>query len=250
MHKSFVEFSNLAYMESALHYYGGPLTFDDNYRLAHLPLVSPTSALVIARREGSDYEYGKYENPRVGLVIPVSHADLAASPIYQAMESEFRSLRAWRKVDSPTMTRRLDRLHVTVASGLDYNKSLALRGDLVEFLRRHYGGISIRLAGPFIGRKNSGRIYLPALSEVVGGEDSLAELQSRVGVVPTRFYALGLYQLREELNTAEASQFINFVNEWQGTIVFEGPIKCIQLWSTNDDLALSRRVLWSAKVDE
>ena len=220
---------------------GEALRFDESYRLAHLPLVAPSHPAVLRSAAGTDYQDGRYASERYSLVVPVSFHDLAASASFQVVDAALRKSSFADKIAFDLCERRAAKLHVTLGSGL-------ARPDLDQHARAvarqvaRLGALRFKLLGPFLGSKNTGRIYFPAYPEKVGGQDVFGLIQDALGVARTRFYVLGYYNLVEELDPKETSALQRIVDENQVEMLRVQSEACF-IQATNDDLVLSGRAV-------
>lgn len=216
------------------------LKFDENYRLAQLPLVAPDHQLSIHRREGFDYEGGRYEVPRYSLVVPVSVADLQRSPAFAAMikdmaESSFSTKVAWN-----ICAARAEKLHFTLAAGFspDELEDVAARSHSAF---AQIGSFHVKLRGPYIGNKNTGRIYLPAYPQVIGEDDPLGLLQDAISRPRSKFYAMGYFNLLDELSPDETDELASLIASWANVALAEIRVDELALLETHDDLVLASR---------
>jgi hypothetical protein len=220
---------------------GEALRFDASYRLAHLPLVAPSHPAVLRSAAGTDYQNGRYASERYSLVVPVSFRDLAASASFQAVDAALRKSCLADKIAFDLCERRASKLHVTLGSGLA-QPELDQRAHSVARQVARLGALRFRLLGPFLGSKNTGRIYFPAYPECVDGKDVFGLIQDALGVAQTRFYVLGYYNLVEELDPEETSALQRIVDEHQVEILGVQSDVCF-IQATNDDLVLSGRAV-------
>jgi hypothetical protein len=133
------------------------------------------------------------------------------------------------------------RLHATLAGGLqeaDLDRVVMRVQDLLDQI----GPISICLKGPFLGTRNTGRIYFPVYPQMIGGEDAFALVQKHLGLSPTKLYLVGYYHLREELDPRETSELAELIDQWRDRMLVETTIPSLQIFAVHDDLALSARV--------
>jgi len=220
---------------------GDRIVFDDGYRLAHLPLVDPGHPAVISEADGRDYRNGTYEKARHALVMPIAADIFAQSAPFQALEHAMKSARFAPKIAWEIGERRRARLHATLASGMsegDLDRHVAAAQQLLQ----RTGPISICLKGPFLGTRNTGRIYLPVYPQQVDGEDPFASLQRSLGVSATGIYLVGYYHMRTEFDAVETTELVQLVGQWRDRVVVETTISSLELYATNDDLALSARI--------
>ena len=219
---------------------GERVVFDEGYRLAHLPLVNATHPAVISEIDGRDYRNGTYEKTRYALVMPISAEAFLASDEVRALELAMKSSRFAPKIAWEIGERRRLRLHATLAAvpETDLDRYVAAVQDLLDQI----GPISVCLKGPFLGTRNTGRIYFPVYPQKVGGEDVFALVQKRIGVSPSKLYLVGYYHLCQELDPLEASELAELIDRWRDRVVVRTTIPFLELYATNDDLALSARV--------
>jgi hypothetical protein len=220
---------------------GEALRFDESYRLAHLPLIAPSHPAVLRSAAGTDYQDGRYDRERYALVVPVSFGDLAASASFQAVDAALRKSSFADKIAFDLCERRASKLHVTLGSGL-VRSELDQRARAVARQVARLGALRFKLLGPFLGSKNTGRIYFPAYPENVDGQDVFGLIQDALGVARTRFYVLGYYNLAEELAAEETSALQHIVDENQAEVLRVQSEACF-IQATNDDLVLSGRAV-------
>lgn len=219
---------------------GERLSFDESYRLAHLPLVVPGHADVIRSVPDRDYVDGRYERPRHSLIAPVSAADLMASPVFREMEAEMRAASFAAKIHWGLCETRAATLHATIVNGLverDIDTCAKAVADGLRFI----DAITFRLGGPFIGMKNFGRIYFPVYPQIIRGEDAFALIQDACGAPRTRFYVVGYYHLTDALDAPETHDLALLLERWRGRIMAELTLSTLTIQATNDDLALTGR---------
>jgi len=219
---------------------GEALRFDESYRLAHLPLISPSHPAALRSAPGTDYQDGRYNAERYSLVVPVDFRDLAASAAFQALELELRNSCFTTKIAFDLCEQRASKLHVTIGNGLPQS-GLGPRAQAVARQLAKLGSVRFRLLGPFLGFKNTGRIYFPAYPESVGGQDAFGLIQDALGVPRTRFYVLGYYNLLDELDLDQTSALQRIVDAWSHIKICDVQSNTCLIQATNDDLVLSGR---------
>ena len=219
---------------------GERVVFDDGYRLAHLPLVNAGHPAVISEVDGRDYRNGTYEKARYALVMPISGEVFLESNLVQALELAMKSSGFAPKIAWELCELRRSKLHATLASGIseaDLDRCAAAVQDLLDQI----GSMSVCLKGPFLGTRNTGRIYFPVYPQMIQGEDAFALVQKRIGVRPTKLYLFGYYHMRNELDPLETKELAELLDQWRDRIVVRTSIPFLELHATNDDLALSAR---------
>jgi hypothetical protein len=241
--KTYCDDATMAYRASRKIFKSGErIVFDESYRLAHLPLVNPNHPAVISQADGRDYVNGRYEKVRHALVIPIAAEVLQQSEPFQALDRAMRSARFAPDIAWEVCERRRSRLHATLASGMaevDLDRWAASAREVLD----RTGPISVQLKGPFIGDRNFGRIYLPVYPQQIDGKDPFALLQQSIGVSPTRLYVVGYYHMRCELDEVETAELAQLIDAWRDRVIVETTISHLEMYATNDDLALSARIL-------
>lgn len=220
---------------------GEGTVFDESYRLAHLPLVNPEHPAVISKIEGRDYRNGTYEQTRYALVMPISAEVFLQSDQAQALDLAMKSASFAPKIAWELGERRRSRLHATLAGGIqevDLDRVAARVQELLD----ETGPLSVCLRGPFMGTRNTGRIYFPVYPQKIGGKDALALVQQRIGISPTQLYLVGYYHMREEFDPTETGELSELIDRWRDRVVVETAIRFLEVYAVNDDLALSARV--------
>ncbi|KQU64359.1 hypothetical protein ASC75_14605 [Aminobacter sp. DSM 101952] len=221
---------------------GATLDFDEAYRLAHLPLVAPGHPDALAGKDGTDYRNGRYATPRHSLVVPVDAGELGRSKAFRRFEAELRSFSFSDKIAWQIGRERASKLHATIVGGLA-ETDLARCADAAAAALARLGALSLRIGGPFLGRINTGRIYLPVYPCCRDGEDVFALVQRACGARQTRFYVVGCYHFAAALSVAETADLSGLAERWRRRILAELPVTSLAVMATNDDLALSGRVV-------
>ncbi|MDH4986439.1 hypothetical protein QEZ47_13050 [Aminobacter anthyllidis] len=221
---------------------GEALTFDDAYRLAHLPLVAPGHPEIISTKDGTDYRHGRYETPRHSLVVPVDAGQLGRSDTFRQFEAELRSFSFSQKIAWELGDERAGKLHATIVGGLSV-PDIARCVEAAASALAPLGELSLRVGGPFLGRINSGRIYLPVYPCCHDSEDVFGLVQQACGARLTRFYVIGYYHFAAALTVAETADLAGLAERWRRRVLAELPVTSLAVMATNDDLALSGRVV-------
>lgn len=235
----FCEDSELGYRRS-LTDFTTPLTLDESYRLAHLPLVAPEHPGIIARREGKFYEMGRH--PAVySLVLPVEDSALRASPAFLALEGELKAAPLAGKIAWDILPKRQDRLHATVCGSLSLAEPPAIPAEAHEALSR-IEPFKVELRGLFSGNVNRGRLYLPVYPEKRGGRNLLQDVQAAFGRLPGDLWLVGLYNLTGDLDADETAALADIVSRWWNRPLLSLTVTEFQLMGASDDLVLDAHV--------
>ena len=238
---------SLAYARSRRRFCAGEgLAFDESYRYAHLPLIAPGHPAVIDRPDGLDYESGRYAAARYSLVVPVPHARLVGSAVFRDVDAALRRSAVGGKIAFELCETRRPHQHITLAGGLAAG-DLARVEAIVRARVASLSSLAYRLKGPFIGEKNFGRMYFPAYPAVAAAGDAYGALQDAIGARRSGFYAMGYYNLVDELNAEETGELQRIIDAFADEIVLEAEPEELWIMATHDDLALSARVV--ARID-
>jgi hypothetical protein len=233
----FCDDSELGYRRSRTRAVPGErLVLDEQYRLAHLPLVAPDHPRVIATRAGTTYNRG--QRPRsVSLVMPVPWRALFAADAYQELERDLRASSFAPRIAWDLVERRRERLHATICGSLESDRVAAVteqqRRELAEL-----GPIQVELRGLFSGSVNVGRLYLRVYPERRGGLNPLREMQRILGRPTTDLYVVGLHNLTSDLSPAEAEALAALIERWWDRPILQFTVSSLWLLWATDDLVL------------
>ncbi|QNE16901.1 hypothetical protein F1D05_02030 [Kribbella qitaiheensis] len=186
------------------------LRLDERYRARHLPLLTdrPRGPL------GPDPGPGEFWPPVHSLVLPL--ADPRPEAFLKALAgSRLAGLIWWRGLEL-----RADRLHATLVHGSDEPRQLDAPIDLV-------------IRGPWIGRYNIGRIYLPV---------EPADEQAALALAVERPLLAGYLQLTEDVTGDAYAELRDLVATFR-TLRMPTRVHRLHVLETMDDLALRSRVL-------
>ncbi|MDP3258386.1 hypothetical protein [Bosea sp. (in: a-proteobacteria)] len=232
--------SELGYRRSLTDFADGPLTLDEPYRLAHLPLVAPDHPRVIARQEGRSYEMGVHP-PVYSLVLPVDGALLAGSEPFQRLDNEIRAAPFAPKIAWGILPRRAQRLHATLCGTLSTGDAPVISDETREALAR-IEPFAVDLRGPFSGNVNRGRIYLRAYPEKRGERNPIHAIQAAFGRPPGDLYLVGLYNLTDDLDTGETAALAEIIARWWDVSLLRFTVTDLWLLGASDDLVLDSQI--------
>ncbi len=219
---------------------GGALRLDESYRLHHLPLIEPAHPDIIARK--GEIAMGWFPTPSYALVVPVDADALEASPVYRRMVATLRGAPCSHKIDWAMTERRRPVLHATLRSHLhDQHSDGAIR-HLASRLRTQRQ-FRARLAGPWMGNINHGRLYLPLVPETRHGVDPCARIQALAGRKPTRLYTVGLIHFRDHLDAGETAALRRIIGGWRDRVLLDYTVDELWLQANRDSLALDSRIV-------
>jgi hypothetical protein len=225
------EDDELGYVASRTRFAAGRgLPLDDSYRLAHLPLVAPDHPRLVARDESRGYDMGRHERV-TSLVVPVPAEALRASAAMQQLEAELRAAPFAPKIAWHILPRRQDRLHATL--GRPRLVDPAARTALAAL-----GPVTAELRGLFSGNVNVGRLYLRAYPEKREELNVFHRIQDILGSRRTDLYVVGLYNLLDDLDPAEAASLAALIDRWWNRPLLRFSANALWLLGSTDDLVL------------
>lgn len=220
---------------------GAPLLLDEPYRLAHLPLVAPDHPSVIPHQDGKFYEMGRH--PTVySLVLPVDDAALRRSEAFNALEAELRAAPFAGKIAWDILPKRAGKLHATICGSLGIDNPPAIAAEHRQALAR-LGPVGVELRGLFSGNINRGRLYLRAYPERRGGSNAFHMIQAGMGRPQTDLYVVGLYNLIDDLDPAEASALSELISRWWERPLLRFDAGELWLLGARDDLVLDAEIV-------
>lgn len=235
----FCEDDELGYRRS-LTDFTSPLTLDESYRLAHLPLVAPEHPGVIARREGKFYEMGRH--PAVySLVLPVEDRALRASPAFLALENELKAAPFAGKIAWDILPKRQDRLHATICGSLSLAEPPTISCQTHEALHK-IEPFAVELRGLFSGNVNRGRLYLAVYPEKRAGWNTLQQVQAAFDRAPGDLWLVGLYNLTDDLDATETAALADIITRWWNKPLLNLAVTEFQVMGAHDDLVLDAHV--------
>lgn len=242
--RRFVGDDDLGYMrQRAVFGPGSRLVLDEAYRSNQLPLLNPDHPRVIARPPGTETVLGRHAGRRLAVVAWIAPRTLEESVAYRDLVGTLRDSPVAAKIDWRMAEFRRDLLHATLWSRLELTMDVDEARQRLS-LARGSGSIEIVIGGFWMGSAfNRGRIYLPLYPERRQEGDALALLQRRLGGRETGVYAVGLFNLVDDLDEAETAALAQVIGAAEGRIVAETTIREIALIETHDDLALSGRTV-------
>lgn len=230
----------LAYLRSQTIFVpGAGLALDDGYRLAHLPLIAPGHPKAIARKDGAHYRDGRHP-PVFSLVLPVE--GLCEQPAYRELEEELRASPFAGKIAWDIVARRRAKLHATLCGSLSTGAPPTLEPATREALSR-IGPITVELRGLFSGNVNRGRLYLRLYPERRDGRNALHLIQRALGRPTSDLYVVGIWNLREDLEAAEAAALAGLVEAWWDRPILRFAADRLWLMGASDDLALDSGIV-------
>lgn len=213
---------------------GEGLALDARYRLAHLPLVAPDHPRVIAEAPGTPYRRGLHP-PARSAVLPVPAEPLEASPPYRALQAALRAAPFAGKIAWDLLPRRRDRLHATLC-GLGDDPAPD-PGRLAGL-----GPLAVELRGLFSGTVNVGRLYLKVHPARWDGGNAVHAIQAALGRPASDLYLVGLWNLVDDLDAAEAAALADLVEAWWDRPILRLAVDALWLLSARDDLVLDSRI--------
>lgn len=214
------------------------LRLDESYRRAHLPLVAPTHADVIAADADKGYQMGRHE-PRHALVLPVDAGALECSPAYEQLLDTLKNCGFSTKIAWDLLPRRASMLHATLCGGLP---AQGLSADAIEAIGTQ-PAFEVELRGLFSGNINTGRLYLKLYPQRRAGRNCIATLQQAAGGRDTRLYLAGLFNLTDHLDAEETRQLKHVIDTWWDRPILRLTMREVWVIGAQDDLVLDSRII-------
>ena len=215
---------------------GQGITFDNSYRLAHLPLVAPDHPLVIPTKLGTTYNNGVHDST-YSIVIPVTIGELSSSEHFNKLFSEVKFSRFADKLAWDTYAQRENKLHATVCGSISTGDSPGIENCVYEKLRE-MGPFSVSVRGLFSGNINVGRFYLKMYPELRDGKNVCHIIQDLFRSPNTDLYVVGIFNLIEELDADEVSDLKKILDRWWDIEIVRLRVENLWLLKSNDDLVL------------
>lgn len=215
---------------------GQGLSFDDAYRLAHLPLVAPDHPLVIAKKPGSSYNRGVHDLV-YSIAIPIDTDELLSSKAFIKLYTELNTANFSHKLSWENFAQRKNKLHATICSAISTKQAPKIEQRVYQQLRA-IGPVSIRVRGLFSGNVNIGRLYLKVYPELRDGTNMCHEIQTIFNSPATDLYVVGLFNFVEELNSSEAQELSDILVLWRDVDIILSRFENLWLLKSRDDLVL------------
>jgi len=212
------------------------LTFDSSYRLAHLPLVAPDHPLVISTKLGTTYHSGIHELI-YSIVIPVTIGELSASENFNKLINDVKLSKFTDKLSWDTYALRKNKLHATVCGSIFTGDSPGIENCIYEKLRE-MGPFSVSIRGLFSGNINVGRLYFKVYPELRAGKNICHIIQDLFRSPNTDLYVVGIFNLIEELDSAEVNDLKNILDRWWEIEIVNVQVENLWLLKSRDDLVL------------
>ncbi|BDH14012.1 hypothetical protein [Streptomyces hygroscopicus] len=206
----------------------GALILDQRYRERQLPLLDDRARAPLGPEVGA----AEYWPPIRSAVIPIDSGRLAADDGITAFLDDLRRSDVASLVWWPGLALRADRMHATLVGGINEG------GELPAQLAPR---IEVMVRGPWIGRFNTGRIYLPVQAADLASATALARLRTRAGADHRPLLA-GYVQLTDDVTGDSYRQLRDLVATHQSRIAVRLPLSELWLMDTMDDLVLRSRL--------
>ncbi|MCG7392359.1 hypothetical protein MHY87_05515 [Microvirga sp. ACRRW] len=174
-------------------------------------------------------------------MLPVPDDLLRQSPAYNDLDAEMRVSLFAGKVAWDVLGKRWDKLHATICGSLSTDVPPVLDQEQRRALTA-LGPISVELRGMFSGNVNRGRLYLRAYPEKRNGENVFRQIQCILGRRETDLYVVGLYNLTDDLDAAEAAALASLIDRWWDRTLLRFDIDHLWLMGASDDLVLDSTI--------
>lgn len=226
---------------------GDALLLDENYRLAHLPLIAPRHARVIARQDGKPYDMGR-RGRIFSLVMPVPAEALRRSVAGRALEAELRASPFAHKIAWNILEQRRNKLHATICGSLASGETAPRLGVVERAALARLGPLTIELRGLFSGNVNLGRLYLRVYPEKRDGLNMFHHIQRIMGCRETNLYVVGIYNLIDDLDSVETSALAKLIDQWWDEPILRFQAEVLWLLGADDDLVLRGAIAESVRL--
>lgn len=207
------------------------LEFNERYRQRQLPLLNEHSR---RRDDLADREVrlGEFWPPVRCALLPIDEAALSGNAVLSEFLAALRDSAAGACVWWPGLALRQDRVHCNIQPDL---ASWQVTTDPLN------APLEIVVRGPWIGRLNPGRIYLPVEIPDPCHQQRFAGLRTSLGAAHDPMIA-GFLQLAEEVTARKYAELRNLVHEYQDKIRI--PVQADRMWvlETMDSLILRSRI--------
>jgi hypothetical protein len=220
---------------------GGILKLDEQYRLAHLPLINPMHPDAIRSQSGKDYSMGRHARIH-SLVLPIPMQALEASLAYQEMQEAFRAGPLAGKLAWELLPLRREKLHATLCGNLGEGEVAPVFSDNFRTALQRTVAFEVELRGFLSGNFNIGRLYLKAYPETRDTKNCIQDLQQTLGRKETDLYLVGFHNLKDHLTVDETLWLMDHIREWWDRPILSFTAKELWLLSATDDLVLQSRI--------
>ncbi len=217
-----------------------PLTLDEPYRFAHLPLIAPDHPDVIAVDPVKGYREGRHATVR-SLVLPILYETLSASSAFSEMLADLKNGPLADKIAWDAFDARTGRLHATLCGELA-GPAFDRISDAARQRLATLGPVACEVRGLFVGTKNLGRIYARVYPETRAGENVLHGIQGIMNYPKAGLFLVGLFNLNDHLSAREASTLGQIIERgWEQPFA---RLAVDELWvqESRDDLILDGSV--------
>ena len=202
------------------------LHLSDRYRQRQLPLLDERTR----RGPAPDPGPGEFWPPVRSTVVPLDAHTLGNDRQMTGFLDDLRAtglgdLVWWRGLDL-----RADRIHATLAV-TENDPEVPPGGDVCVVVR-----------GPWIGRLNAGRIYLPVQAADQQSADHLADIRTRAGQTEHRPLLAGYLQFTDDVGGEHYRALHELIATYQTRIAVAMGVRELWVMETMDDLVLRSRV--------
>lgn len=220
---------------------GKALVLDQQYRLAHLPLVAPFHPKVIPTKAGTPYVMGRHD-PVTSLVLPVPPT-LHEATAFVELVGDLKAATFAPKISWDILRARRSRLHATLCGSLASGERFQSLDENTRTALARRGKLQIELRGLFSGSLNHGRLYLKAYPERTGPENTLVQIQRTLKARVTDLYPVGLFNLVDDLTIAETADLARLIDRWWDRPILRFEADCLWVLSARDDLVLDAEIV-------
>jgi hypothetical protein len=211
------------------------LILDDRYRRRQLPLLENRSE---PPWSPDSVQPGEFWPPVRSVVLPIDAVAVGTDPAIGQFVADLRDGPAAGLVWWEGLARRAERLHATVCGAIDSEANPPdIAGETMLAVVR----------GPWIGRVNTGRIYLPVEIPDAADRRRLVSVRDHYDV-PHRPLLAGYLQLTDDLYGAAFVALRQLILEFQEAANIPLAVTALTVLETMDDLALRSRVVGTIAI--
>ncbi|MEV6520838.1 hypothetical protein AB0M43_02720 [Longispora sp. NPDC051575] len=204
------------------------LAFDDGYRARQLPLLGGRSRSDLRNEDLRD---GEFWPPVRSVTVPIDSGRLLADPAFTEFLDALRDSDLAGDLWWDGLAARADRVHATLAPDIG--------AAVVD--PQEEGPIVVTVRGPWVGRHNTGRIYLPVEVPSPADRRTLAAVRDRLGAEHRPLLA-GYLQLRSELDCRRYERLRSVVREHQHRVAVPMAVDHLAVRATMDNLVLRSQI--------
>lgn len=212
------------------------LRLDDRYRTRQLPLLQVRTWTAVGPESVAP---GEFWPPVRSVVVPLPDDILNDQPMASFL-AELRASEVAPLIWFEGLLVRAGRMHATLVPEVSLEgpdqppHAVAVQTD--------GRGLKVVVKGPWVGRFNTGRIYLPVQAADEESAKALAAIRTLWGAEHRPLLA-GFLQLRDDVNGRQYAELRHILAKYQTRLAIPVTVTELALMETMDDLVLRSRVV-------